>query len=136
MASETADRPRLWFRRRHRLTHAREFQAVYEARVRKHRGPLTVFALPNGLGHARLGLSVGRRVGKAVVRNAVKRRLREAFRHLQPGLSGDGEGLDLVVTVRPHELMPTGGYRDLLGSAAGALEREWRKRRAAEGGRA
>lgn len=46
---------------------------------------------------ARLGLAVSRRVGGAVVRNRVKRRVRECFRRRQATLAG----LDLVVTARP-----------------------------------
>jgi ribonuclease P protein component len=44
-------------------------------------------ALPNGLDLSRYGFTVSRRVGKAVVRNRVKRLLREILRQtlLQPG---------------------------------------------------
>jgi ribonuclease P protein component len=41
---------------------------------------------------------VSRRVGPAVVRNKVKRRLREIYRHALPGLK---PGLWLVVTAKP-----------------------------------
>jgi ribonuclease P protein component len=37
--------------------------------------------LPNELPYCRLGLAVSRKVGNAVVRNRIKRRLREIFRH-------------------------------------------------------
>ena len=46
----------------------------------------------------RLGISVGRRVGGAVERTAVKRALREAFWSLDPGLPGDH---DYVLVARP-----------------------------------
>jgi len=116
----------LHFRRRHRLSGARSFGAVYEAKLRKRRGPLTVFALPNGLGHPRLGLSVGRRVGNAVTRHAIKRRLREAFRHLQHRFE---RPYDLVVNVAPHSpVMGMDEYRRLLEDAWRALDREWCKR--------
>lgn len=46
---------------------------------------------------ARLGLVVSRRVGGAVVRNRIKRRVREAFRRRKAELVG----LDLVVSARP-----------------------------------
>lgn len=49
--------------------------------------PLVMRALPNGLDCSRYGFTVSRRVGKAVVRNRVKRRLREIVRQteLTPG---------------------------------------------------
>src|SRR5688572_1553753 len=90
------------FARRHRLTHARQFQAVYEAKTRQSRGPLTIFALPNALPHPRLGLSVGRKVGIAPKRNRIKRLLREAFRMLQHDWPA---GYDVVINVRPHDVL-------------------------------
>ncbi len=55
-------------------------------------------AFPNGFGTPRLGLSVSRRVGNAVTRNTVRRRLREVFYSTVPEIPGD---LDLVVSARP-----------------------------------
>ena len=57
----------------------------------------SVHALPNSVGRPRLGLSVSRKVGVAVKRNAVRRRLREIFRYAAPGVHA---GLDVVVSVR------------------------------------
>lgn len=53
---------------------------------------------PGSIGYTRIGFSVGRRIGNAVVRNRVKRRLREIMRRK---LSGIAPGYDLVVTARP-----------------------------------
>lgn len=47
---------------------------------------------------ARVGLTVSRKVGGAVVRNRVKRRLREAVRHERTLL---GERVDVVIIARP-----------------------------------
>lgn len=47
---------------------------------------------------SRVGITVSRRVGTAVVRNRVKRRLREILRLEYPRLV---EGWDLVIVVRP-----------------------------------
>ncbi len=46
----------------------------------------------------RLGLSVSKRVGSSVVRNKVRRRLKEIFRSSVAGLPSD---LDLVISARP-----------------------------------
>ncbi len=64
-----------------------------------YRGKLfSVHALPNGLGEPRLGLSVSKKVGPAVTRNVVRRRLKEIFRFSGRGLPDE---LDLVVSARP-----------------------------------
>jgi len=121
--------PRLTFPRSRRITHDLEFQAVYDARMKKARGPLAVFAIPNARPYSRLGLSVGRRVGGAVVRNGVKRALREAFRHIQHDLPvGTNGGYDLVVSVRPHPLAGPETYQAALADLAQQLHREWERR--------
>ena len=112
------------FPKSHHLRRQREFDAVYGARMAKRAGPLRVHGVPNGLEHNRLGLSVGRRVGKATVRNRVKRLLREAFRLLQHELP---QGYDLVVVVLPHELMALEEYQRLLSDAVRRLDTEIRR---------
>ena len=116
---------RLTFRKRHRLSRARDYQSVYREGVRKGHGPFVLFALPNGLDHCRLGLSIPRRVGGAVQRNLIKRRLREVFRLHQRDEPG---GYDLVVAVRPHEALPIADYQRLLLDAWRAADRAWIKR--------
>ncbi|MCR9076816.1 MAG: ribonuclease P protein component, partial [bacterium] len=56
------------------------YAPVFEARLRKSRGAITVHLRPNGLGEHRLGLSIGRRFGNAVTRSRFKRMIREVFR--------------------------------------------------------
>lgn len=48
-------------------------------------------------GSSRLGLSVSKRIGPAVVRNLVKRRFREIFREMSSEFS---TGLDVVIIAR------------------------------------
>ncbi len=55
-------------------------------------------AFPNEIGTPRLGLSVSRKVGNAVTRNTVRRRLREVFHSSITAIPGS---LDLVVSARP-----------------------------------
>jgi len=81
-----------------RLTDSSGFAEVYRRGV-AYRGKLfSVHAFPNDLGTARLGLSVSKKVGNAVVRNTVRRRLREIFR---AALSNLPDNLDFVVSARP-----------------------------------
>ena len=113
------------YARKHRLQHALQFDAVYAAKTRETRGPLTVFALPNGLGHPRLGLSVGRRVGTAPKRNRIKRLLRESFRLMQHDLP---RGYDLVLVVRPHDTLILAEYQKLLTHLALKAHRAWEEK--------
>lgn len=115
------EQPRHHYRLRHRLTKRDEFRAVYEANLKKPVGPLVLFALPNTLGHPRLGLSVGRRVGNAVQRNAIKRRLRDAFRLIAAAWPPSQPGLDLVLVVRPHPRRTPADYATLLEPAIARL---------------
>jgi ribonuclease P protein component len=69
------------------LTRKAQFESVYEKGRSWADKSLVIRVLPNGLDLSRYGFTVSRRVGKAVVRNRVKRRLREILRQtpLQPG---------------------------------------------------
>ncbi|MEC9373952.1 MAG: ribonuclease P protein component [Planctomycetota bacterium] len=116
----------LHFRRRHRLSRSRDYQAVYRSGKRRARGPVVLYAAPNDCGHPRLGLSIGRRCGNAVTRNRIKRRLREAFRHLMPRLPS---GYDLVVNVRPHEPLELEDYTRLLEDCWRGLHQAWARGR-------
>lgn len=58
---------------------------------------------PNEVGWPRLGLIVSRKVGCAVVRNRVKRVIREVFRLGKPL---EGRGLDIIVIPRPSLKKP------------------------------
>lgn len=81
-----------------RLTDSSEFERVYRQGV-AYRGKLfSVHAFPNESGTTRLGLSVSRKVGNAVVRNGLRRRLREVFK---ASYADVGSGVDLVVSARP-----------------------------------
>jgi ribonuclease P protein component len=81
-----------------RLRTAAEFQRVRESAPRgwPHR-LLVVYVAPNDLERTRVGITVSGRVGKAVVRNRVRRRVREALRSRVALLP---QGKDVLVVAR------------------------------------
>jgi ribonuclease P protein component len=88
-------------RKRGRLSRSGDFDRVYrEGRSHANRF-LVLYAFPrrdeDGAEETRLGISVSRKVGGAVERNAVKRVLREAFWSLDDAPTGH----DLVLVARP-----------------------------------
>jgi ribonuclease P protein component len=90
-------------RRRGRLSRSGDFERVYrEGRSHANRF-LVLYAFPRADSdgdheQVRLGISVSRRVGGAVDRNAVKRALREAFWSFDERLPRDH---DFVLVARP-----------------------------------
>jgi len=75
-------------------------------------------AAPNGLDHPRLGLTVGKKVGGSVVRNRVKRRLREAYRLNRERFP---TGYDIVIGAKPSAAQAP--YREILADLLAALSR-------------
>jgi ribonuclease P protein component len=94
-------------RREYRLRRGADFERVRTNR-RSWAHPLLVCSLAKspGPGPTRVGLIVGRRIGNAVTRNRVKRRLREVIRSLYPRLR---PGFDLVFIARPPSVSASVG---------------------------
>ena len=109
--------------KRTRLSDSPDFERVYRQGA-AYRGKLvSVHAFPNDLGTPRLGLSVSRKVGNAVTRNTVRRRLREAFCSTLPEIPGD---LDLVVSARPAAAEAT--FRELSDEFVRSLRKLGKRR--------
>jgi ribonuclease P protein component len=86
------------FPRKYRLLRRLDFQRVYEEGQRRSASLCTVFYRPNGLSETRLGITVPKRLGTSVLRNRIKRRIREIFRLHRQELPG---GWDIVLNPRP-----------------------------------
>ncbi len=92
---------RFRFNKGQRLVSNEQFRAVLSQRLCASDELLTVYAGRNDCQRARLGVSVGKYCGNAVVRNRLKRRLREAFRANQEGIGG---GYDYLVMMSRRPL--------------------------------
>lgn len=94
--------------REHRLKARGEFSAV-NSRGRKYVTRFFVFrALPAGTTSSRFGVTVSNRVGKATVRNRVKRLVRE---NIRGRLNLIGPGWDIVCVAR--QASAEAGFQDV-----------------------
>ena len=85
------------FSRDDRLRKRTEFEECYVSGVRVSGRHLLLFLLSRpDAARPRIGISVSRRVGDAVTRNRVKRRIRELFRRKRPS-----QAVEVVVNARP-----------------------------------
>ena len=80
-----------------RLVHSKRFQQVYREGQSFVHSLMILRALTNDLPHSRFGFVVSKRIGKAVVRNRIKRRMREAMRLRVKQVS---PGWDVVLVAR------------------------------------
>ena len=109
------------FSRDDRLRKRREFEECYASGVRVSGRHIQVFLLgaAGPSARTRLGISVPRRVGHAVARNRVRRRLREIFRRTR-GIFGAAT-VAVVVNARPSAAGAS--FQDLSADYAAAVSR-------------
>jgi len=112
--------------KRPRLSRSSDFQRIYRQGSSTASRFLVLYSFKRpaetGAEGPRLGLSVSKKLGGAVVRNRVKRLLREAFQ----GCAGHlAEEYDLVVIARPHLLelvaRESAGEKGVVGAAVREL---------------
>jgi ribonuclease P protein component len=93
--SEALPRPK-------RLAKRREFLRVYETGRKIFSRYAVLFFASNDLTHSRLGVTATKKLGKANVRNRLKRWTREVYRRQREPLSLDARRFDIVVNVKPN----------------------------------
>ena len=104
--------------RQFRLKRSADFARV-RAEGRNWRGPfLAMSVAPNTLAYNRYGFIASRRLGGAVVRNRVRRLLREAIRLLAPHLR---QGYDITIVARNE--MVGQPYSDVISALESLVKR-------------
>ncbi len=95
-----------------------EFQRLYaEGKIVRNR-LLVLHYLENGLEVCRIGYSVSKKLGNAVMRNRIKRRLREVVRSIAQEIE---PGYDLVLSARVR--CRTADYRETVAAVVDVVTR-------------
>jgi ribonuclease P protein component len=79
------------------MSRNRDFQRLYRSGKSAVGGCVVAYCRPNRLGRTRLGLTVSTKLGGAVRRNRIRRRIKECYRVMEAGLK---PGFDLVLVAR------------------------------------
>jgi len=83
-----------------RLAKRREFLRIYETGRKIFSRYAVLFIAGNDLAHSRIGITTTKKIGKAVVRNRLKRWTREIYRRQRAPLALDDQRVDIVVNVK------------------------------------
>ncbi|MGP6140310.1 MULTISPECIES: ribonuclease P protein component [unclassified Jeotgalibaca] len=85
-------------RKSFRVKKEKEFQNVFHTGSSKANRQFVIYKMPKeGQDHFRVGLSVGKKIGNAVTRNAVKRKIRQALLELKPQIKSE---IDFIIIAR------------------------------------
>jgi len=109
--------PREW-----RLVRRAEYDAVYREGRRRAAGNFVVFTRRNGLPRGRFGMSVKKALGTAVVRNRIRRRIREILRLHREEIA---PGWDMVI--HPSRAVATLKFAKLEAELLALLPRQKRE---------
>lgn len=104
-----------------RLAKRREFVSVYEKGRKLFSRYAVLFFAVNDQSHSRIGITATKKVGKANVRNRLKRWTRETYRRQREPLGLDARSLDIVVNVKPNAAAAS--FQEFSRDLARGLER-------------
>ena len=104
-----------------RLAKRREFLHVYETGRKLFSRYCVLFFAGNDLSYSRVGVTATKKLGKANVRNRVKRWTREIYRRQRKPLGLDRNALDVVINVKPNAA--EANFRDFSGDLERALHK-------------
>lgn len=85
-----------------RIAKRRDFVNTYETGRKVFSRYSVVFFSANGLPFSRIGITATKKLGKANVRNRLKRWTREVYRRQREPLGVDAQPVDIVVNVKPN----------------------------------
>jgi len=104
-----------------RIARRAEFLRTYESGRKYFSRFCVLFVLDNQLAHSRLGITATRKIGKANVRNRIKRWIREVYRTERVALGLDLRHCDYVVNIKPTAA--TAEFADFKRDLTAALRR-------------
>ena len=107
-----------------RLRRRADYLRCYRTGRRRHGSLAILYFIPNQLGHPRIGITASRKVGKAVVRHRLKRRIKETYRRWKR--RGSLPAMDLIVHLKPEAgVSDFPAFRgELLRLLGGLIERD------------
>jgi ribonuclease P protein component len=81
----------------HRIVRSKDYRAIYSKGKKVHSEKFVLFGCENEVGHARLGITVSRKIGCASIRNRIKRLFREIFRRSSAEIPSN---FDIVINAK------------------------------------
>ena len=85
------------FPKEERIRRRVDFLKIFREGTKSRTAHFWISFRPNGLAHRRLGITIGKKIGAAVIRNRLKRRIREFYRQNKEFFP---EGADFVITAK------------------------------------
>lgn len=104
-----------------RIAKRRDFLRVYETGRKIVSRYVVLFFAASELPHSRIGITATKKLGKANIRNRLKRWTREVYRRQREPLGLDAHSLDVVVNVKPDAA--SASFQDYSRDLSRALER-------------